>query len=208
LRDLSLEEAADGLATVVETRDEVAAAAHPCLAGVAQRVFEDTALVVDGLVHDGAVQGVDVGQRALVFKVGDGARRQDADRAATLVSDLQQVQLPLEIRGHWQGHDPDPPGLYASRRILLVIPLKVFAACFDQAHGFVPVAGVECLPADITGLGECLAPLKFPEFPGTPKVALEIGVVLGELHALAHGVIERPTHPGCLPSPTRSCCAG
>jgi hypothetical protein len=52
-------------------------------------------------------------------------------------------------------------------------------------HGLVPVAGVECLPAGITRLGEYLAALKLPEFPGTPKIALEIGLVLGQFQALA-----------------------
>src|ERR1019366_6389319 len=64
VRDLPPEEAADGLAAGVQARDQVAAARHQRLIGVAQRAFEDAVAVVDGLVHDGAVHRVNIGQRA------------------------------------------------------------------------------------------------------------------------------------------------
>lgn len=99
-RYLPLEEAPDRLTAGIQIGDEVTAAANQLLAGVPHRICQDTMVVIYGLVHHGAVHGVYLRQWVLIFEIGYGGRRQYPNRAAGLVANLEQVQLPLEIGRH------------------------------------------------------------------------------------------------------------
>jgi hypothetical protein len=85
---------------------------------------------------------------------------------------------------------------------------QVGATFLQQVHCLVPVTTVERFPALVAWFCEGLPALKLPEVTSPCVILLEVGIISGQLHALASRAVKWPRHPGCPAWPISSSGAG
>ena len=138
--DFAVEVGTEVLSSVVEIPDEPSAARGDVGVAEPHCAVQDSLIGVEDPIGRGIAESEKLRQRPGTLQGVHSFRARDPDLLATLRSEPQQMQLPLQVRRERLLNHAYPEQIDSAVRVALGELLKVVAFALDEAQGLAPVA--------------------------------------------------------------------